>query len=134
MGQQTRGIYPEKDGTWQVDKWYRHTRLRQRGFPGFEEAERWLIKQLAELRRVVVHGERKVRRFDETAAHYLLTNQSKTSLVTETYLLQSVMPMIGTLELHQVHDGTLAAYVAQRLGDGRSHKTCLLYTSDAADE
>ena len=123
MGQQTRGIYPQKDGTWQVDKWWHSTRFRQRGFGSFEEAERWLIKQLGELRSVVVHGERQVRRFDETAAHYLLTNQSKASLVTETYLLQSVMPAIGALELHQVHDGTLAAYVAQRLSDGRSHKT-----------
>ena len=71
----------------------------------------------------MVHGERRARRFDEVAAHYLLTNQSKASIVTETYLLQSVMPIIGALELHQVHDGTLAAYVAQRLGDGRSHNT-----------
>ena len=123
MGQQTRGIYPQKDGTWQVDKWWHSTRFRQRGFGSFEEAERWLIKQLGELRSVVVHGERQARRFDETAAHYLLTNQSKASLVTETYLLQSVMPTIGALGLHQVHDGSLAAYVAQRLGDGRSHKT-----------
>ena len=82
-----------------------------------------MIKELGELRRVVVHGERKVRRFDETAAHYLMAHQSKASIVTETYLLQSVMPVIGALELHQVHDSTLAAYVAQRLGDGRSHKT-----------
>ncbi|NUZ05971.1 tyrosine-type recombinase/integrase [Piscinibacter koreensis] len=82
-----------------------------------------MIKQLGELRSVIVHGERHARLFDEAAAHYLLTNQSKASIVTETYLLQSVMPAIGALELHQVHDGTLARYVAQRLGDGRSHKT-----------
>jgi hypothetical protein len=25
--------------------------------------------------------------------------------------------------LHQVHDGTLAPYVAKRLGEGRAHKT-----------
>ena len=109
MGQQTRGIYPQKDGTWQVDKWRHSTRFRQRGLGSFEEAERWLIKQLGELRSVVVQGERQLCRFDETAAHYLLTNQSKASLVTKIYLLPRVMPMIGALELHQVHDGTLAA-------------------------
>lgn len=122
MGQSTRGIYPDGD-LWQVDKWYRKTRLRQRGFSSFEEAERWLIKRLAELRTVALHGERLARRFDEAAAHYLLTNQDKASLVTETYLLQGVMPYIGQLELHQVHDGTLAPYITARLADGRAHKT-----------
>ena len=68
-----------------------------------------MIKQLGELRSVVVHGERQLCRFDETAAHYLLTNQSKASLVTKVYVLQRVMPMIGALELHQVYAGTLAA-------------------------
>ena len=123
MGQQTRGIYPGKDGTWQVDKWWHGTRFRQRGFTNFEEAERWLIKSLGELRAVAIHGERTQRRFDEVAAHYLLTNQDKASIVTETYMLQSVMPQIGGLELHQVHDGTLAPFVAERLSQGRSHKT-----------
>lgn len=75
------------------------------------------------MRAVALHGERPKRTFDSAAAHYLLTNQDKASLVTETYLLQSVMPSIGSLELHQVHDGSLAPYVSQRLGDGRSHKT-----------
>ena len=33
------------------------------------------------------------------------------------------MPFVGHLQLHQVHDGTLAPYVAKRLGEGRAHKT-----------
>lgn len=123
MGQQTRGIYPEKDGTWQVDKWYRKSRLRCRGFSSFEEAERWLIKELGALRAVALHGERPKRTFDSAAEHYLLTNQDKTSLITETYLLKGIMPTIGQLELHQVHDGTLAPFTTARLAAGRSHKT-----------
>jgi len=123
MGQQTRGIYPEKDRTWQVDKWYRKSRLRCRGFSSFEEAERWLIKELGALRAVALHGERQKRTFDSAAAHYLLTNQDKASLVTETYLLKGIMPTIGQLELHQVHDGTLAPFTTARLAAGRSHKT-----------
>lgn len=122
MGQQTRGIYPDGD-LWQVDKWWRGTRLRQRGFVTFEEADRWLIRRLDELRAAVLHGERPVRRFSEAAAHYLLTHEAKASIVTETYLLQGVMPYIGQLELAQVHDGTLAPYVNARLASGRAHKT-----------
>jgi hypothetical protein len=123
MGQSTRGIYPDKEGTWQVDKWWGSTRLRKRGFGSFEEAEHWLIKRLDELRSVVVYGERPERTFDQAAAHYLQIHQAKSSIVTETYLLQGVIPMIGTLQLQQVHDGSLAPYVAKRLADGRSHKT-----------
>lgn len=123
MGQTTRGIYPGQNGTWEVDKWWRHHRLRQRGFSSFEEAEGWLIQHLADLRQVVLMGHRPVRTFDEAAAHYLLTHQDKASLITETLLLKTVMPTIGHLTLPQVHDGSLAPYVTARLASGRAHKT-----------
>lgn len=123
MGRSTRGVYPDKDGSWQVDKVWRGTRFRQRGFQSFEEADQWLIKQLDERRAVVLHGERPERTFDEAAAQYLLANQDKLTIETETYLLQGIVPMIGQLSLHKVHDGTLAPYVAKRLADGRAHKT-----------
>ena len=124
MGQQMRGIYPyEKNGTWEIDKWWRGTRFRQRGFLSFEEAESWLINQLSRLRAVKVHGQREVRTFDDAAAHYLTVHQDKKSIITETYMLTSLMPTIGQLELHHVHDATLAPYVTARLKAGRSHKT-----------
>jgi integrase len=123
MGRKTAGVYACEDGTWQVDKWWKGTRFRQRGFLSFEEAEGWLIKQLEAKRAVVVHGERPQRTFENAATHYLLANQDKPSLETETYLLQSLMPHIGALLLPQIHDGTLAPYVSARLGVGRKHKT-----------
>lgn len=123
MGQNTRGIYPDDNGLWQVDKWKRGTRFRQRGFESFDEAERWLIKQLADQREVLVHGKRATYTFNQASAHYLNLNEQKASLETEIFMLRSVMPYIGALELHQVHDGTLAAYQSKRLEDGKSHKT-----------
>lgn len=123
MGQKIRGIYPEKDGTWQVDKWYLGTRLRQRGFTTAGEAESWLIARLGELRAVHLHGMRPERTFDQAAAHYVTTHQDKKSLPTEIILLDSVMPYIDQLTLPQVHDGALAPYVAARKADGRKNKT-----------
>lgn len=123
MGRQTPGIYPDKNGLWQVDKWYAGERLRQRGFQSFDEAESWLIKQLDQRRQVKLHGERAERTFSETAAHYLLVHQGKASLETEIHLLKSVMPYIGTLPLRSVHDGTLAPYTNARLQAGRKPKT-----------
>lgn len=123
MGQKIRGIYPEKDGTWQVDKWYLGTRLRQRGFTTAGEAESWLIARLGELRAVHLHGMRPERTFDQAAAHYVTTHQDKKSLPTEIILLESTMPFIGPLTLPQVHDGALAPYVAARKAEGRKNKT-----------
>ena len=123
MGQNTRGIYPQDNGLWQVDKWKRGTRFRQRGFESFDEAERWLITQLADQRKVLVHGERATYTFNRAAAHYISLHEQKASLETEIFMLESVMPYIGHLELHQVHDGTLASYQAKRLEQGRAHKT-----------
>ena len=80
MGQKTRGIYPDGSGKWEVDKWWRGTRLRQRGFGSFEEAERWLIAQLAALREVVVHCARAKRTFEAAAAHYVSLNVDKVRL------------------------------------------------------
>jgi len=123
MGRKTRGVYPDKEGSWQVDKWFKGTRLRQRGFASAAEAESWLIKRLGELQAVKIHGERPPRTFDEAAAHYLATHMDKVSIATDTYMLQGLMPYIGTLQLHQVHDATLAPFVQARLAEGRSHKT-----------
>lgn len=123
MGQNTRGIYPEDNGLWQVDKWKRGTRFRQRGFESFDEAERWLITQLADQREVLVHGQRATYTFDQAAAHYISLHEQKASLETEIFMLTSVMPYIGKLELHQVHDGSLAPFQTARLAEGRAHKT-----------
>jgi integrase len=123
MGRKKAGVYPAEDGSWQVDKWYRGTRLRQRGFESFEHAESWLIRQLEGLRHAEVHGERPKRTFSEAATHYLLQSQDKASIVSETYHLKSVMPTIGALPIDQVHDLTLAPHVQKRLAAGRAHKT-----------
>jgi len=78
---------------------------------------------LGDKREVVLHGARVARTFEQAAAHYVLTHQDKVSLNTEIILLQSAMPHIGQLALAQVHDGTLAPYVAERKQAGRKNKT-----------
>ena len=123
MGRRVPGIYPGSEGAWTVDKWYAGARLFRRGFANFEEADKWLIRHLEQLRAIEVHGQRPERRFNEVATHYLLKHQDKPSIVNETYHLKSVMPTIGHLPIHQIHDGALAPHVNRRLAAGRSHKT-----------
>jgi len=61
----------------------------------------------------------------EAATRYLLEGErtGKVSLSTESYLLQPVVECVGSLQLHQIHDGTLRPFVDKRLAEGRSHKT-----------
>ena len=123
MGQSTRGIYQEENGLWEVDKWKLGTRFRQRGFESFDEAERWLIDQLASQRKVLVFGERPRYTFNQAAARYISLNEGKVSLETEIYMLKSVMPYVGQLGLHEIHDDSLKEYRCARLAAGRAHKT-----------
>ena len=123
MGRKTPGITPEINGTWSVDKIWRGRRLRQRGFVSHEEAQGWLIAQLQALRAEVLHGAPRAFTFSEAAARYLIDHQDKVSLETEVYMLNSVMPFIGGLDVRAVHDDTLRGYVAHRLKHGRKHKT-----------
>lgn len=123
MGQNTRGIYPDQNGLWQIDRSKWGTRFRQRGFKSYDEAERWLIQALGELRETVVHGKRTTYTFDQAAAHYVSLHAEKASIETEIYMLQGAMPYIGKLDLHQVHDATLLPFKNERLKEGRAHKT-----------
>ena len=82
-----------------------------------------MIRKLGEKRSEVVHGTRAVRTFDDAAAHYLRTHRGKVSIKTEAILLTGIMPFISDLQLHQVHDSTLAPFKTARLEAGRSHKT-----------
>lgn len=122
MGRTQTGIHQDQQGFWWVDKVYKGTRLRNR-FENLEEAESWLIRQLEMLRQAHLFGVRPKRTFDEAAAKYLLDHKEKVSLQTDIFLLDRLVPLIGKLTLDQIHDQTLAPYVKQRKGEGRSHKT-----------
>lgn len=119
MGKKFSGIYRDDDSSqsdrWQVDKWFRGERIRQRGFHSQAEAEDWLTAQLAE-RRHLLFGKRPRRTFDEAAAKYILDKGAK-NLPTDldVYLLGLVMPYIGHLEIGDVDQDALDAFVAERL-------------------
>ena len=123
MGQKARGIFPYKNGLWEVDKWQYGTRLRQCGFTSYSQAENWLIQRISELQAAAIQGVRGRFTFDEAAAHYVTLHADKVSLETDISLLSTVMPFIGKLELHRVHDDTLLPYKTKRLEDGLAHKT-----------
>jgi integrase len=124
MGRQT-GVYQDaKTGRWRVDRRFKDHRLHQ-SFDSYEEAERWLLTKLADLQRRTHFGERPRITFSEATLRYLAApeQQAKASLETEGFLLESIVPYIGKLELDKIHDDALAPYIAARKLAGRSNKT-----------
>jgi hypothetical protein len=118
----TVGIYRSSTG-YNVDKQYRNTRLRRCGFEDFKQAESWLIEQMALARLTRFDVTHEARTFAHAATYYLERFKDKPSLVSDAYHLKAVMPSIGSLALCTIHNGTLAAFVAQRRAEGRKNKT-----------
>lgn len=124
MGRPASGIYRDKEGYWWVHKVYAGTRLRRRFGQDLGEAKDRLILELEQLRQAKLFGARRKWTFDEAGAKYLLDHQDKVSIENDIYLLETLMPFTAKLTVDQIHDGTLAPYVAHRKGKGlAAHKT-----------
>lgn len=117
------GLY-QRNGIWHIDKVFRGHRLQEStGTSEREEAEQYLIHRLEKLRNQVVYGVRRVRIFREAATKYLVDFRDQPSIgLTATYLEQ-LDGYIGELPLTHIDDGTLAAYVRDRLKQGVSNRT-----------
>ena len=104
-------------GIWRIDKRVRgHGRLREStGSCDLEEAERYLYRRLEQLRQASVYGVRQKRKWREAATRYLMEEAiNKDSGADDVYRLKLLDPFLGERDLHQVHDGTLASFVAWR--------------------
>lgn len=108
-----------RGGTWHIDKQVRgYGRLcESTGTGDRQEAERYLVKRLDEIRLATVYGVRPQRTFLQAATKYL-NEGTKRSLSRDAQDLARVVPFIGELPLEQVHMGTLQEFIAQRKEDG----------------
>jgi hypothetical protein len=61
--------------------------------------------------------------FRNCAARYLAQRHERRSLATMQIHVRSLLPHIGDLEPHQVHDATLAPFIASRVAAGASGTT-----------
>jgi len=127
MGKRMSGLYRRPDrpgGTWHIDKVVRGIRICEScDTCNEEEAERYLVRRLEEIRQASVYGVRPDRTFRLAATKYLQENLHKASIVTDGHLLQSLDVFIGDLPLSKIHDGTLSAYVQARKRDGIKSKS-----------
>lgn len=87
-----------------------------------EEAERYLVRRLEQIRQQTVYGARPKRFFAEAAAKYIGEDVTAGSADNATWLEQA-MPFIGDLPLDNVHDETLKPFVAWCQARGNKSKS-----------
>jgi integrase len=97
--------------------WYIDKRVKQygrlcesTGTSNREEAERYLLHRLHELREVLIYGERPTRTFKEAAEKYLIENRMKKSMGRDAGILKDMEPFIGHLPLNRINSDTFARY------------------------
>ena len=123
------GLYKRGD-TWHIDKQVHGQRLREStGAVSLEEAEKYLVKRIEEVRHASIYGIRPARIFREAATKYLLENQHKRTISDDADHLAALNPYIGHLPLERINMYTLQSFVAARRAIGRKTKTINLALS-----
>ncbi len=113
-----------RNGIWVIDKKIFGRRICQStGTSSFDEAEKFLIHRVEELREAIVYGVRPKRLFREAATKYLIENQHKASIKEDALWLKVLDQFIGDLNLEAVHMGSLQPYIKARQKDGVKNRT-----------
>lgn len=117
----------QKGGTWHIEKRCRFARggwLREStGTSSRVEAERILIRRLAELEEAAQRHKAAIYSFEECALRYIEEIAHKSSASTIAMHLDQLFPFIGHLPVAQVHDGTVKPFVDQQRQRGLSPKS-----------
>src|ERR1700730_13116219 len=98
---------------WHIDKRVkRYGRLCESTDTGDrEEAERYLIHRLRELREIRVYGERPQRTFRDAVQKYLAENSAKKSIDRDAVALRDLDSFIGNLPLDRINNDSFAGSV-----------------------
>ena len=116
-----------RKGIWHIEKRCKYApngRLRESTKKAnLEEAERYLIRRLAELETAVVHGIAKEHKFEEAAAKYISEYSNLASIVDNAAHLNDAMPFIGHLNVGQIDDEAIQPFVQHELDRGLRPKS-----------
>ena len=98
--------------SWYIDKCMKRVgRLcESTGTADRDEAERYLLHQIGELRDIAIYGVRPRRKFHEAAAKYLTDFARKSTVRRDAAALKDLKPYIGDLWLDQISNDFFNAY------------------------
>lgn len=115
-GTRTPGITIGADGRFFIDKRYRGIRIGMRvGAISQEQAECRLHARMQDIDVELARRAHPRPTFADCAARYLAQSREKRSLQAIQVHVRALLPYIGHLEPHQVHDETLQPFVSQRI-------------------
>lgn len=118
MARKTITGLSQRNGIWHIDKKINGERLYEStGTCEREEAERYLIHRLEQIRQQKVYGVRQVRTFREAATRYILEHRDQPSIHLTALCLKQLDPYIGDLPLTHIDDQALEAFIAERQTD-----------------
>jgi integrase len=97
---------------WYIDKRAkRYGRLcESTGTADRDEAERYLLQRLRELREIRIYGERPARTFRDAIQKYLIDYAAKKSIDRDRATLKEMERLLGHLPLHRINNDTFAPY------------------------
>ncbi len=101
------------------DGWFREST----GTTSRSEAERYLIRRLADIEEEARRSTEGVYTFEEAAMRYLEDIAHKSSADTVAMHLDQLFPFMGSNLLEHVHDGTIKAFVDHETGRGKAPKS-----------
>lgn len=113
-----------RNGVWHIDKSIHGRRVRKSCKTGvLKDAETYLAKVADEIRKAELFGVRPEITFEQAATKYILDNQHKKSIRNDINRLQNLMPWIGPIPIHRIHQGTLEGWVEERRGESKAAGT-----------
>jgi integrase len=114
------GIRIDRNGRRIIDKEHRGVGIYVRLGPiSQEHAEQKLADEIAKVDAELEQRKAcRTPRFLDCAARYLDESKNKRSVAATAWHIRLLIPYIGSLDVHQIHDGTLKPFVAERLATG----------------
>lgn len=124
MGRKRAPGLTKRGENWHINKVVNGIRIcESTGTSQLKEAEQHLARRLETIRQAQVYGVRPKRLFREASEKFLLENQHKRSIRTDTGVLRTLDGYIGNLALESIHMGTLQSYIAARQREGVKART-----------
>jgi integrase len=114
----------KRGGIWHIDKQIGGRRVREStGTGDLNDAEELLARRITELREQRLYGARPDRTFRAAATRYLQDGTQKKRIKDDALQLRLLDPFVGSLQLKQVHLGSLQAFIEKRRQGGVKTKT-----------
>lgn len=116
MARKTITGLSQRNGLWHIDKKINGERLYEStGTADRQEAERYLIHRLEQIRQQKVYGVRQVKTWRDAAMKFLLEIKDQPSFKLSAHHLSQLDPFIGDTPLTHIDDQALEPFIKDRL-------------------